>query len=132
MPEVATGVIELRAVARIQGRRTKVAVTTIAPEVDPVGACVGWKGRLGQAIVTELGGERLDILLWSDVPQQFVKAALAPARVHSVEVDLQHLRAVAYVSSDQLDLALGRDGENRTLATELTGWSVEIVALDAV
>ena len=131
VPEVAAGTIELRAVARVPGRRTKVAVASLIPDLDPIAACVGPKGRHAQAIAAALGGECLDILLWSDVPQWFVKHALGPALVHAVELDLNHQRAVAHVLPEQVQLAYGKDDENRVLASELTGWTIEIVATDA-
>ena len=131
VPEVASGAVELRAVARIPGLRSKVAVATLVPELDAVGACVGWKGARVKAIVAALDGEPIDILPWSDVPERFVKHALAPARVKAVELDLAHHRAVAYVPADQVELARGQDDANRTLASELTGWRVEIALSDA-
>jgi N utilization substance protein A len=106
-------------------------VVSLVPELDPIAACVGPKGRHAQAIVAALGGERLDILSWSDVPQSFVKWALAPASVQTVQLDLNHQRAVAFVSPAQVQLAHGRDDENRALASELTGWTIEILTTDA-
>ena|SRR5262245_18238380 len=131
VPEVAAGAVELRAVARAPGHRTKLAVTSLVPDLDPIGACVGRKGRRAQAIVGALGGERIDILPWSDFPEQFVKLALAPARVRVVELDLNHHLAVAHVDPDQVQLAHGKDDVNLLLAIELTGWDIEIVATDA-
>ena len=131
VPEVTSGTVELRAVARRPGRRTKLAVTALIPDVDAVGVCVGFKGRHANGIAAALGGERLDILPWSDIPEQFVKLALAPGLVRRVELDLQHHQATAYVQADQLELARGKDGENQALASELTGWTVQLVAADA-
>ena len=131
VPEVAAGMVELRAVARVPGRRTKLAVTALTPDIDPVGVCVGFKGRHVAAIVAALAGERVDILSWSDIPERFVKLALAPALVRKVELDLPHHRAIAYVPSDQLALARGKDDENQRLASELTGWAVEVTSADA-
>jgi len=131
VPEVAAGAVELRAVARAPGHRTKLAVTSIVPDLDPIGACVGPKGHRAQAIMDALDGERIDILPWSDFPEEFVKLALAPARVRAVELDLNHHRAVAYVDPDQVQRAHGKDDVNRVLATELTGWDIKIVATDA-
>jgi N utilization substance protein A len=98
----------------------------------PVVACVGLKAQRINAVVAALGGERVDVVPWSDAPDRFVKFALVPARVHSVEVDWPQHRAVAIVSKDQLDLARGADGDNEALASQLTGWTVNVVTHDAV
>lgn len=128
VPEVASGVVELRRIAREPGRRTKLAVASLRPELDPVGACVGPGAQRINAVVSSLGGERIDVLPWSEVPERFVTLALAPARVRSVDLDLAGHRAVAHVTADQLDLARGDDDLNARLASELTGWTVAVVA----
>ena len=128
VPEVANGTVELRRIARAPGRRTKLAVASLSPELDPVVACVGAKATRIKTVGAALGGERIDVLPWSDVPEHFVKLALAPARVHSVDLDLAGHRAVAHVSPGQLHLARGEDDLNSNLASELTGWTVAIVA----
>lgn len=131
VPEVANGTVELRGIARAPGRRTKLAVASLSAELDPVVACVGPQAAHVNAVGKELGGERIDVLPWSDTPDRFVKLALAPARVWSVELDLPRHRATAYVPPDQLELARGEDELNARLASELTGWTVAIVARDA-
>ena len=131
VPEVANGTVELRRIAREPGRRTKLAVASLSPDLDPVVACVGPTATRVNALAAALGGERIDILPWSDAPERFVTLALAPARVRSVELDLPRHRAVARVSPDQLDIARGQDELNARLASELTGWTVAVVAGDA-
>jgi N utilization substance protein A len=128
VPEVANGTVELRRIARAPGRRTILAVASLSPELDPVHVCVGSKAVHINALVTALGGERVDVLPWSDSPERFVKLALAPARVHSVDLDWVGHRAIAHVSPDQLDLARGADDLNASLASDLTSWTVAIVA----
>lgn len=127
VPEVAQGSVELRVVAREAGNRTKVAVFSSAPGVDPVGSCVGQKGVRVQAVINELGGnEKVDIIQWSDDTKQFIMAALAPAK--DIEVTLNEKKQVAdvLVPDDQLSLAIGRDGGNVRLAAKLTGWKIDI------
>jgi transcription termination/antitermination protein NusA len=131
VPEVAAGHVELRAVARLLGRRTKLAVASLAPDVDPVAICVGRQAHHAKAIQAALGGERVDILPWSDEPERLVKFALAPARVRAVELDHRLHRARAYMSTSEFELARGEDDENLTLANQVTGWTVELVASDA-
>lgn len=127
VPEVAQGAVELRSVAREAGKRTKVAVFSSQPGVDPVGSCVGQKGVRVQAVITELGGyEKVDIIQWSDDPIQFITAALAPATDIRVDLDLQAQTCTVTVPDDQLSLAIGRDGQNVRLAAKLTGWKIDI------
>lgn len=128
VPEVASGAVELRSLARAPGQRTKLAVASLVAELDPVVACVGPKAARVHAVAAALGGERIDVLPWSDSPERFVQLALAPARVQSVEFDMPRHRAVAHVPRDQVDLARGEDDLNSRLASELTGWTVAIVA----
>jgi N utilization substance protein A len=127
VPEVADRTVQLRAVARAPGRRTKLAVLALDPTVDPVTACVGPNARHVHAIQAALVGERIDLVPWSEDPERMVALALAPARVQSVELDGTLRRAIVHVSRDQLDVARGVDGLNQTLAGELTGWSIELV-----
>jgi len=126
VPEIAQGVVEIRAIAREVGSRTKVAVISRDDAIDPVGACVGLKGSRVQAVVNELGGERIDIVPWSPDPERFARLALAPARVAKVfsEPDSKTIQAV--VDEDQLSLAIGRNGQNVRLASELTGWKIDL------
>jgi N utilization substance protein A len=127
VPEVAQGAVELRVVAREAGNRTKVAVFSSAPGVDPVGSCVGQKGVRVQAVINELGGnEKVDIIQWSDDMKQFIMASLAPAKDMEVVLNEKKQAAEVSVPDDQLSLAIGRDGGNVRLAAKLTGWKIDI------
>lgn len=127
VPEVAQASVELRVVAREAGNRTKVAVFSNAPGVDPVGSCVGQKGVRVQAVINELGGnEKVDIIQWSDDTKQFIMAALAPAKDMEVTLDEKKQAAEVLVPEDQLSLAIGREGGNVRLAAKLTGWKIDI------
>src|SRR5690348_11664594 len=126
VPEIQQGLVEIRASAREVGSRTKIAVFSRDDSVDPVGACVGLKGSRVQAVVNELGGERIDIVPWSADPERFAKLALAPARVARVFSDPATKTIQAIVDEDQLSLAIGRNGQNVRLASELTEWKIEL------
>jgi N utilization substance protein A len=127
VPEVASGAVELRVVAREAGGRTKVAVFSNQSGVDPVGSCVGQKGVRVQAVIGELGGnEKVDIIQWSEDIQQFITAAIAPAKDLIVKLNEKKKAAEVYVSEDQLSLAIGRDGQNVRLAAKVTGWKIDI------
>jgi N utilization substance protein A len=126
VPEVQQGIVEIRAAAREVGSRTKIAVSSRDDAVDPVGACVGMKGSRVTAVVNELGGERIDIVPWSPDPERFAKLALAPARVSRVFSDPNSRTIQAVVDEDQLSLAIGRNGQNVRLASELTGWKIDL------
>ena len=126
VPEIQQGIVEIKAAAREVGSRTKIAVTSRDEAVDPVGACVGLKGSRVQAVVNELGGERIDIVPWSPDPERFAKLALAPARVARVFSDGVTRTIQAVVDEDQLSLAIGRNGQNVRLASELTGWKIDL------
>ena len=126
VPEMAQGIVEIRASAREVGSRTKIAVFSRDEAIDPVGACVGLKGSRVQAVVNELGGERIDIVPWSSDPERFSKLALAPARVARVFSDAAARTIQAVVDEDQLSLAIGRNGQNVRLASELTGWKIDL------
>ncbi|MGV3710693.1 MAG: transcription termination factor NusA [Gemmatimonas sp.] len=126
VPEIQQGIVEIKAAAREVGSRTKIAVTSRDEAVDPVGACVGLKGSRVQAVVNELGGERIDIVPWSPDPERFAKLALAPARVARVFSDNVSKTIQAVVDEDQLSLAIGRNGQNVRLACELTGWKIDL------
>ncbi len=126
VPEIQQGIVEIKAAAREVGSRTKIAVTSRDEAVDPVGACVGLKGARVQAVVNELGGERIDIVPWSPDPERFAKLALAPARVARVFSDAVSRTIHAVVDEDQLSLAIGRNGQNVRLASELTGWKIDL------
>jgi N utilization substance protein A len=126
VPEIQQNIVEIKAAAREVGSRTKIAVTSRDEAVDPVGACVGLKGSRVQAVVNELGGERIDIVPWSPDPERFAKLALAPARVARVFSDAVSRTIQAVVDEDQLSLAIGRNGQNVRLASELTGWKIDL------
>src|SRR5690606_4742628 len=117
---------EIRGIAREAGSRTKVAVISRDDAIDPVGACVGLKGSRVQAVVNELGGERIDIVPWSPDPERFARLSLAPARVAKVFSDIATKTIQAVVDEDQLSLAIGRSGQNVRLASELTGWKIDL------
>ena len=126
VPEIQQQIVEIRAWAREVGSRTKIAVISRDDAIDPVGACVGLKGSRVQAVVNELGGERIDIVPWSPDPERFARLALAPARVAKVFSDPENKTIQAIVDEDQLSLAIGRNGQNVRLASELTGWKIDL------
>lgn len=126
IPEIATGTVKIKAIAREAGSRAKVAVATDDSSIDPVGSCIGQRGTRIQTIIAELGGEKIDLIVWSKEPREFVTAALAPAKVSSIEfIDAEHV-ALVTVPSDQLSLAIGRGGQNVRLAARLTGWKINV------
>src|SRR6476659_4159857 len=126
VPEIQQNIVEIRATAREVGSRTKIAVFSRDDSIDPVGACVGLKGSRVQTVVNELGGERIDIVPWSSDPERFAKLALAPAKVARVFSDGVSKTIQAVVDEDQLSLAIGRNGQNVRLASELTGWKIDL------
>ena len=130
--DVADGVVEVMGVARDPGRRSKVAVRSLDPAVDPVGACVGARGARVQNIVQELNGEKLDIVHYSDDPEVYVRNALRPAQPTTLELDFENHAVYATVPADKLSLAIGRSGQNVRLATRLTGWRISITADEVV
>src|SRR5580692_4986490 len=127
VPEVYDGIIEIRAVARDPGSRAKIGVLSNDSGIDPVGACVGMRGSRVQAVVGELQGEKIDIIPWSQDPATFVVNALAPAEVSKVVMDEDQRRIEVVVPDDQLSLAIGRRGQNVRLASQLTGWDIDIL-----
>jgi transcription termination/antitermination protein NusA len=126
VPEIADGLVEIENVAREPGYRSKIAVVSHASGVDPVGACVGPRGSRVRMVVSELRGEKIDIIPFNDEPARFVAKALSPARVREVLVDDEAKQATVIVPDDQLSLAIGKDGLNARLAARLTGWRVDI------
>lgn len=126
VPEIADGLVEIVGVAREPGYRSKIAVISHADGVDPVGACVGPRGSRVRMVVSELRGEKIDIIPFNEEPARFVAKALSPARVREVLVDDEEMQATVVVPDDQLSLAIGRDGQNARLAARLTGWRVDI------
>lgn len=127
VPEVASGVITIKAVAREAGSRTKIAVYTTEPNIDPVGSCVGQRGTRVQTVIAEIGGEKIDIIQFEEDVVRFIINALSPAKVISVKLHEAERRAIAEVKEDQLSLAIGRAGQNVRLAAKLTGWRIDIV-----
>jgi N utilization substance protein A len=126
VPEIADGLVEIQNVAREPGYRSKIAVVSHASGVDPVGACVGPRGSRVRMVVSELRGEKIDIIPFNEEPARFVAKALSPARVREVLVDDEAKQATVIVPDDQLSLAIGKDGLNARLAARLTGWRVDI------
>ena len=126
VPEIADGLVEIRGVAREPGYRSKIAVESHAQGVDPVGACVGPRGSRVRMVVSELRGEKIDIIPWNTEPARFIAKALSPARVREVLVDDETKEATVIVPEDQLALAIGKEGLNARLAARLTGWKVDI------
>lgn len=127
VPEIEEGIIEIMGVSRDPGQRAKIAVRANDPRVDPIGACVGMRGSRVQAITNELDGERVDIVLWNDNPAQFVINAMSPAEVISIVVDEEKNSMDIAVSEDQLSQAIGRGGQNVKLASEVSGWTLNIM-----
>jgi N utilization substance protein A len=126
VPEIQEGIVEIKGVAREAGVRTKMAVQSFDEKVDPVGACVGMKGIRVQAVVTEILGEKIDIIPWSDEPAKLISAALSPARISRVLIEEENKKATVVVAEDQLSLAIGKKGQNVRLAAKLTGWKVDV------
>ena len=130
VPEIEEGLLEIRAAARDPGLRSKIAVKSNDQRIDPVGTCVGMRGSRVQAVTSELAGERVDIVLWSMEPAQFVINAMSPAEVASIVVDEDAHSMDVVVDEEQLALAIGRNGQNVRLASELTGWTLNILTVD--
>jgi transcription termination/antitermination protein NusA len=128
VPEIADGLVEIRGVAREPGYRSKIAVESHTQGVDPVGACVGPRGSRVRMVVSELRGEKIDIIPWNTEPARFIAKALSPARVREVLVDDDTREATVIVPEDQLALAIGKEGLNARLATRLTGWKIDITS----
>ncbi|MEX2457355.1 MAG: transcription termination factor NusA, partial [Actinomycetota bacterium] len=126
VPEIAEGIVEMKAVAREPGHRSKIAVFSHEPGVDPVGACVGAKGARVRMVVNELRGEKVDVVPWAEDPRTFVASALQPAKVKEVRIDPDTQTALAIVPDYQLSLAIGKEGQNARLAARLTGWRIDI------
>lgn len=128
-PELAAGSIEVKALAREPGSRTKIALASLDPHVDPVGSLVGQRGVRVSTVMSELGGERIDIIEWNDDAKEFIKEALSPATPIEVVLDEADHRATVTVSEDEQSLAIGRGGQNVRLAAKLTGWNIDIVSV---
>ncbi len=130
VPEIEDGLLEIKSAARDPGVRAKIAVKSNDPRVDPIGTCVGMRGSRVTAVTNELAGERVDIILWSADPAQFVIGALAPAEVSSIVVDEEKHAMDVVVSEDNLAIAIGRGGQNVRLASELTGWTINLMTVE--
>jgi len=129
VPEIASGTVVIKAIAREPGFRTKIAVVSNEEGVDPIGACVGQRGTRIMAVINELGGEKIDVISFEEKPEKFITNALAPAKVVKVQVEDKNT-AVVFVPADQLSLAIGKDGRNVRLAAQLTGWKIDIKTAD--
>jgi len=127
VPEIFAGTVEIRAIAREAGFRTKIAVSSSEEGVDPIGSCVGQKGTRVQAVIDELGGEKIDIIEWNDDVAKFISNALSPAKVLNVKINESKKEAKVTVPADQLSLAIGKQGQNVRLAAKLTGWKIDVV-----
>lgn len=126
VPELASGSIEIKVVSREAGSRTKMAVLSHDDSIDPIGSCVGQRGARVQTVMNELGGEKIDIIEYSDDPVKFIVNALSPAKVISVQLNEEEHLAKAFVAEDQLSLAIGKGGQNVRLAAKLTGWKIDV------
>jgi transcription termination/antitermination protein NusA len=131
VPEIFAGTVEIRAMAREAGSRTKIAVISNEEGVDPIGSCVGQKGTRVQAVIDELGGEKIDIIEFSDDVAKFISNALSPAKVLGVKVNERNKEAKVMVPADQLSLAIGKQGQNVRLAAKLTGWKIDVITSEA-
>ncbi len=127
IPEIANGLVEIKAVAREAGSRSKVAIWTDEENVDPVGSCVGQRGSRVQTIISELAGEKIDIIEYNEDPVKFIANSLAPAKVLNIELNEEENKASVKVASDKLSLAIGKAGQNVRLAARLTGWKIDII-----
>jgi N utilization substance protein A len=132
IPEVNDGTVEIKAIAREAGQRSKVAVTSRNPNVDPIGACIGHRGSRIQAVTGELQRERIDIIPWDANPREFVRNALSPAKVGTIDLDQDGKAAKVTVASDQLSLAIGKGGQNVRLAAKLTDFKIDLLASETV
>lgn len=126
VPEIATGIVQIKSIAREAGSRTKIAVHSIEPAIDPVGACVGPRGMRVDSIVKEINNEKIDIIKWSENPAEFIANALSPSKVLSVYIAEQDKVCRVIVPDGQLSLAIGKEGQNARLAAKLTGWRIDI------
>lgn len=127
IPEIKSGVVDVKGIAREAGVRCKVSVSSNDEKIDPIGSCVGQKGVRVQNIMDELNGEKIDIIPWTDNQEEYIKIALAPAKITFIKLDEGEKRASCYVNPDQRPLAIGKNGQNVRLASELTGWEIDIL-----
>ena len=127
IPEISNGLVELKAVAREAGFRSKVAVAASSDNIDPIGSCVGQRGARIQTIISELGGEKVDIIEYSEEPEKYIANSLSPAKILNIDLNKNEKTALVAVGSDQLSLAIGKGGQNVRLAAKLTGWRIDII-----
>ena len=127
IPELANGLIEIKSIAREAGARSKIAIYTDSENIDPVGSCVGQRGVRIQTIISELNGEKIDIVEYDEEPSRYISNALAPAKIVNMEIDETLQRAIVKVDADKLSLAIGKGGQNARLAAKLTGWKIDII-----
>lgn len=127
VPEISTEVVEIKAIAREAGFRSKVAVFTNEKNIDPVGSCIGQRGTRIQTIISELSGEKIDVIEYNKDISKFISNALSPAKIIKIKIDEENKKAVAFAREDQLSLAIGKDGQNVRLAAKLTGWKIDII-----
>jgi len=128
VPEIASGAVEIKAISREAGSRTKIAVIATEENIDPVGSCVGQRGARVQTIINELGGEKIDIIEWNQDVKTFITNSLSPAEIIDIDIDEENKIASVKVADDQLSLAIGRHGQNARLAAKLTGWKIDIIS----
>jgi len=127
VPEIGAGTVEIKSIAREAGNRTKIAVTSNEEGIDPIGSCIGQKGTRVAAVISEIGGEKIDIIEWSEDPNVFVSNAMSPAKVTRIEIASRRHTAKVFVPEDQLSLAIGKAGQNVRLAAKLTGWKIDVI-----
>ena len=132
IPEIAEGLVEIKGIAREAGSRSKVAVATKDQNIDPIGACIGQRGTRIQTIIAELGGEKIDIVEWSEDPETLIANALSPAKITRLEIDKEEKASFVVVREDQLSLAIGKGGQNVRLAARLSGWKINITGEEVV
>ena len=126
VPEIASGVVEIKNIAREAGSRTKIAVSSHEDNIDPVGSCVGQKGVRVSTVISELGGEKIDIIQFNDNAEKYISSSLSPAKILEVDIDEERKHAKVTVAEDQLSLAIGKGGQNVRLAAKLTGYKIDI------
>ncbi len=131
IPEISNGLIEVKGIAREAGSRAKVAVAALSDNIDPIGSCVGQRGARIQTIIREVGGEKIDIIEYSDQAEEYIANALSPAKIEAVELEETMRKATVKVAADQLSLAIGKNGQNVRLAAHLTGWKIDIIDAEA-
>jgi transcription termination/antitermination protein NusA len=131
-PEIASGVVEIKSIAREAGSRSKIAVFSNDEHIDPIGSCVGQKGVRVSTVMSELGGEKIDIIPWSPDPATYIASSLSPANVLNIDINEKEHKALIEVSNDQLSLAIGKGGQNVRLAAKLTGWRIDIKGMESI